>query len=175
MYNLVGFRILCNHLHHDSRTLYHPKKKHPTHLQTILIFPYPQPWKSLIYFLLLGMCLFWTLYIKEITQYMAFCEWLFFHYDRDFKVLHPCCSMLSVSRFFMAIKRKAKSLSCVPLSATPWTVAYQAPLSMGFFRQGYWRGLPFPSPGDLPNPGIKSRSPTLQALPSEPPGKPHGH
>ena len=59
--------------------------------------------------------------------------------------------------------------------ATPWTVAYQAPLSMGFSRQQCWSGLPFPSPGDLPNPGIKPGSPTLQAgaLPSEPPGKPH--
>ena len=60
------------------------------------------------------------------------------------------------------------------LFATPWTVAYQAPLSMGFSRQEYWSGLPFPSPGDLPNPGIEPWSPTLQAdaLTSEPPGKP---
>ena len=58
-------------------------------------------------------------------------------------------------------------------SATPWTAAYQAPLSMEFSRQKYWSGLPFPSPGDLPNPGIEPRSPALQAnsLPSEPPGK----
>ena len=57
---------------------------------------------------------------------------------------------------------------------TPWTVAYLAPLSMGFPGQEYWGGLPFPSPGDLPDPGIKSRSSALQAdsLPSEPPGKP---
>ena len=50
----------------------------------------------------------------------------------------------------------------------------QAPLSMGFSRQEYWSGLPFPAPGDLPNPGIEPRSPTLQAcsLPFEPPGKP---
>ena len=55
-------------------------------------------------------------------------------------------------------------------SETPWTVAHQAPLSMGFFRQEYWSGLPFPSPGNLPDPGIESRSPVLQAdsLPSEP-------
>ena len=54
--------------------------------------------------------------------------------------------------------------------ATAGTVARQAPLSMGFFRQEYWSGLPFPSPGDLPNPGIKPGSPALQtdALPSEP-------
>ena len=66
-----------------------------------------------------------------------------------------------------------KSLGRVRLFATTWTVAYQAPPSMGFFRQEYWSGLPFPSPGDLPNPGIKPGSPTLQAdtLQSEPPGK----
>ena len=46
---------------------------------------------------------------------------------------------------------------------TPWTVAHQAPLSMEFSRQEYWSGLPFPSPKDLPDPGIKPRSPTLQA------------
>ena len=56
-----------------------------------------------------------------------------------------------------------KSLSRVQLFETPWTVAPQAPLSMGFSRQEYWSGLPFPSPGDLPDPGIEPRSPTLQA------------
>ena len=57
---------------------------------------------------------------------------------------------------------------------TPWTVARYAPLSIGFSRQEYCSGLPFPSPGDLPNPGIEPGSPALQAdaLPSEPPGKP---
>ena len=69
---------------------------------------------------------------------------------------------------------KVKSLSCVRLFATPWTVAYQAPPSMRFSRQEYWSGLPFPSPGDLPNPGIEPGSPALQAdtLPSERPGQP---
>ena len=66
-----------------------------------------------------------------------------------------------------------KLLSCVRLFATPWTVAYQASPSMGFSRQEYWSGLPFPSPGDLPNPGIEPGSPTFQAdaFTSEPPGK----
>ena len=66
------------------------------------------------------------------------------------------------------------SVSRVLLFATPWTVAYQAPPSMECPRQESWSGLPFPSPGDLPNPGIELRCPTLQAdaLPSEPPGKP---
>ena len=65
-------------------------------------------------------------------------------------------------------------LSHVQLFAIPWTVAYQAPQSMEFSRQEYWSGLPFPSLGDLPDPGIEPRSPSLQAdaLPSEPPGKP---
>ena len=73
------------------------------------------------------------------------------------------------------LPKKVKSLSCVQLFATPWTIACQAPLSMESSRQEYWNGLPFPSPGDLPNPGIETGSPTLQAdaLPSEPPGKPY--
>ena len=53
--------------------------------------------------------------------------------------------------------------SCIWLFATPWTIARQALLSMGFFRQEYWSGLQFPSPGDLPDPGIKLASPALQA------------
>ena len=53
------------------------------------------------------------------------------------------------------VKVKMKLLSRVRFFATPWTVAYQAPPTMGFFRQEYWSGLPFPSPGDLPDPGIE--------------------
>ena len=62
---------------------------------------------------------------------------------------------------------------CLTL-ATPWTVAHQAPLSMGFSRHEYWSGLPFPFPEDLSDPGIEPRSPALQvdSLLSEPPGKP---
>ena len=75
---------------------------------------------------------------------------------------------------YIVKKVKVKSLSCVQLFAIPWTVAHQAPLSIGFSRQEYWSGLPFPSPGDLPNPGIKPRAPALQAdaLTSDSPGKP---
>ena len=71
-------------------------------------------------------------------------------------------------------KVKVKSLSHVRLFVTLWTVAHQAPLSMAFSRQEYWSGLPFPSPGDLPDPGIEPWSPALEAdtLTSEPPGKP---
>ena len=70
-------------------------------------------------------------------------------------------------------KVKVKSLSHVQFFVIPWTVAYQVPPSMGFSRQEYWSGLPFPSPGDVSNQGIEPRSPALyaDALPSEPPGK----
>ena len=63
---------------------------------------------------------------------------------------------------------------CVWLFTIPWTVAHQVPLSVEFSREEYWSRLPFPSPGDLPDPGIKPRSPALQAdsLPSEPLEKP---
>ena len=66
------------------------------------------------------------------------------------------------------------SLSHVQLFVTLWTVACQALLSMGFSRQEYWSGLPRPSPGDLPNPGIDPKSPALAGkfFTTEPPGKP---
>ena len=83
--------------------------------------------------------------------------------------LFPCICI-----FALLLEDKCvKSLSHVRLFATPWTVAYQAPPSMGFSRQEYWSGLPFPSPGDLPDPGIEPGSPAFQAeaLTSEPPGK----
>ena len=72
---------------------------------------------------------------------------------------------------------EVKSLSHVQFFATPWTVAHQAPPSMGFSRQEYWSGLPFPFPGDLPDPGIEPRSPAFQAdtLTSKLPGKPFKH
>ena len=86
------------------------------------------------------------------------------------KCRHNCgqvCIHVSVLMLF-------KSLSHVQLFATLWTVACHAPLPMGFSRQESWSGLPFPSPGDLSNPGIKPGSSALQAdsLLSEPPGKP---
>ena len=77
----------------------------------------------------------------------------------------------------LAIVHVCQSLGCVQPFATPWTVAHQAPLSMEFSRQEFWSGLPCPSPGDLPDPGIKPRSPALQAeslsfeLPRKPLGK----
>ena len=68
---------------------------------------------------------------------------------------------------------KVKVTQSCPLFATPWTILCQAPLSMEFSRPEYWSGLPFPSPGDLSDPGIEPRSPALQAdsLPTELQGK----
>ena len=83
--------------------------------------------------------------------------------------------LLEDNSVFLPCKpHKVKSLSCVSLFATPWTVTYQAPLSMEFSRQEYWNGVPLPSltgvgyhsfpfSGDLPDPAIEPRSPTLQA------------
>ena len=81
--------------------------------------------------------------------------------------------LFTIYFFLFTVCQKVKSLSRVRLFATPWTVTYQASLSMGFPRHEYWRGLPFPSPGDLPHPGTEPGSPTSQAdaLPSEPPEK----
>ena len=86
------------------------------------------------------------------------------------RLLHTSLTHLHLLHCFCQVN----SLSRVQLFATPWTVAYQAPLSMGFSRQECWSGLPFPSSGDLPDPGIEPGSSTLQAdaLSSEPPRKP---
>ena len=86
--------------------------------------------------------------------------------------------IISVSSFLYLHEFKlVKSLSRVQHFATLWIVAHQAPPSIAFCRQEYWNGLPFPSPGYLPDPGIKPKSPAspvLQAdsLPAEPPGNP---
>ena len=72
-----------------------------------------------------------------------------------------------ISPIFLKRSLRAHVLSrfsCVQLFATPWTIAYQVSLSMGFSRQEYWSGLPFPPPRDLPNPGIKPESPVAPAL-----------
>ena len=82
--------------------------------------------------------------------------------------------VISASLKVLRTMRTHVWLSCVWLFVTPWSVACQVPLSMAFSRQEYWSGLPFPSPGDLPDPGMEPGSSALQAdsLPSEPPGQP---
>ena len=92
--------------------------------------------------------------------------------------LHSCHTLLSSqllpTAHLLQVHHPLRGPSRVRLFATPWTVALQAPLSMGFSRRKSWSGLPFPSPGDLPDPGIKLRSPTLlvDSVLSEPPRKP---
>ena len=98
---------------------------------------------------------------------------------KNWKCFHNIRNKIRMSTLTISIQKscllKMKSLSCVQLFATPWTVACQVPLSMGFSRQEYWSGLQFPSPGDLPDPGIKLVFPTLPAdsLPSKPPENPY--
>ena len=81
---------------------------------------------------------------------------------------------MSTYLLFLQVYVCMPSYPVVSDSVTPWAVTHQAPLSMEISRQEYWSGLPCPPPGDLPDPGIKAISPTLQVdfLPSEPPGKP---
>ena len=95
-------------------------------------------------------------------------------FSRARRCSSPSQKLWVISPFSSAHISCVKSLSRVRLFATLWTVAPQAPLSMGFSRQEYWSRVPFPSPGHLPNPGVEPRSPALQAdtLSSEPPGKP---
>ena len=75
--------------------------------------------------------------------------------------------------FFFLIMSSSEVAQSYQTLQPPWPVPYQTSPSMGFSRQEYWSGLPFPSPGDLPDPGSDPGSPTLQAdaLPSEPPGE----
>ena len=83
--------------------------------------------------------------------------------------------VISAIKLYLEVLLLLFSLSVVSDSfETLWTVAHQAPLSMGFSRQEYWNGLPFPSPGDLPSPGITSMSPVLAGgfFTTEPPGSP---
>ena len=107
------------------------------------------------------------------------CQW-----DSSGKSTEVSCHFLLQHKIMVHLKMDDKlkydakvkvmvAQSCLTLCDL-WTVDCQAPLSMEFSRQEYWRGQSFPSPGDLPDPGIEPKSPTLQAdaLTSEPPGKP---
>ena len=102
---------------------------------------------------------------------MARILFLISHY-RTLSVV-PCVTEQALVGFLLYVGA-CSVLSRVRLFAAPWAVPRQAPLSMGSCRQECWRGVPFPSPGDLPDPGIEPGSPALEAdaLTSEPPGKP---
>ena len=133
-------------------------------------FTFPCAWKFLLFYILNStwyiffsfyFCIWWMATPVIISWY--------------FIMVIFCISLMAFHIYwsFVYPQNEVKSLNHVQLFATRWTVAYQAPPSLGFSRQEHWSGLPFPSPGDLPNPGFEPRSPTLQAdaLPSEPPGK----
>ena len=110
-------------------------------------------------------------YTKSILHLNVINAWIKLY---CFKILNMIPSPWKTSWSILLRKQRNWKWSRARLFVTTWTVADQAPPSMGFSRQEYCNGLPFSSPGDLPNPGIKPKSPALQAdaLPSEPPGKP---
>ena len=97
--------------------------------------------------------------VFQIFLFLALSDlWVCLRFHTAFSPLVLCCLLLvSLS------SAQAKSLSRVRVFATPWTVAYEVPPSMEFSRQEYWSALPFPSPGDFPDPGIEPGSPALQA------------
>ena len=111
-----------------------------------------------------------TLFLLDCFNFAFECVFLF-HYliCHYIFTLGICYALVCV-----CARVRVCSLSRVQLFATPWTVSRQAPLSVGFLRQEYWSGLPFLSPGDLPDPGIKLESPASagEFFTSEPPGKP---
>ena len=103
---------------------------------------------------------------EEMNEYTSFNKWRKLILINTHSRMHSYISALflkitTLRSSNLILVMQVKSLSRVQLFETPWTVAYQAPPSMGFSRQGYWSGLPFPSPGDLPNPGIEPRSPEM--------------
>ena len=103
-------------------------------------------------------------FVFTIPYYFYFNKNLFIHlFIQQIFTEHLTVPCAVLSRF-----------SCVWLCVTPWTIAHQAPLSKGFSRQEYWSGLPFPTPGNLPDWGIEHSSPTQAgSLPLAPPGKPY--
>ena len=126
------------------------------------------------------MCLYKNIILVSITilctfqKTVAYIHTICKHCCETCVYVRVCVKILNKSsvNFVLLRHSEVKSFSRVRLFATPWTVAHQAPLSMGFSRQEYWSGLPFPSPGHLPDPGIKPRSPSLwaDALTSQPQG-----
>ena len=126
----------------------------------------------MIFFLVLG-----SFFLSCSFLHSIFCYTVIHILNIYWKKIYWAPIMCQVPYLTLRTQREVKSLSRVRLFVTPWTITYQAPLSVGFSRQEYWSGLLFPweDPGDLPNPGIKPRSPAgrrFRALWSEPWGKP---
>ena len=102
--------------------------------------------------------------MSELIQGLSFCDQLISLSIMSSGSSFPLCVCVCVCVSVCARARASIVLSCVQLFAIPWTVAHQAPLSMEFSKQEYWSGLPFPSPGDLPVPGIEPESLAFPAL-----------
>ena len=115
---------------------------------------------------------------SKSTEYCKMGFWFFFFFFLQKSLINELKEkrekFKKIGSEWGSLKVKVKPLSRIQFFATPRTVTYEALPSMGFSRQKYWNGLPFPSPGDLPNSGIEPTSPSLQAdaLPSELPRKP---
>ena len=100
------------------------------------------------------------LFQREVFEQKAEGKSLYLHPERNQNDI-PSTETDPVTDILSLLVCGLRPFSCVRLFATQWTVACLVPLSMGFSRQEYWSGLPFPSPGDLPNPGIEPRPPPL--------------
>ena len=129
-----------------------------------------------VFFSLSFFCVYHRILLLEYNCFAGLCEFLLHNKAlciRTSPPSHTKLSSLCYTAGSLSFGGGLVAQSC-PALVTPWTVALQVPLSMGFPRQAYWNWLPFPSPGDLPNPEIAPRSPALQAdsLPIEPPGSP---
>ena len=148
----------------------------------LLVYVY-ESYKQILKFLFLSKCFLRCFSWKHIHLWIFYCMYFWKAPTKNTckKCVYVCyiCSEMGhdrLSYIFCKQTRKSKvlSLSVVSDSEIPQIIARQVPLSMGFSRQEYWSGLPFPSPENLPDPAIKPRSLESQAvsLPSEPPGKP---
>ena len=145
--------------HLIPKHFHHPQKPH-THQQSLSIMPHPQ--QPLNYFLSLWICLFCAFHVSGTVHNAAFCVWL----PSVSIMLSRSIHAVAISEYWYFIPfhcwiKWHCALSPVQLFVTPWTVARQASLSMGFPRQEYWGGMPFPSPGTLPDPGIELKSSAL--------------
>ena len=109
----------------------------------------------------------WQAIVHRVAKSRTWLKWLSRHTYIFYKGGH----LGRVTKMLTVIMGMLSHFSRVWLSVSPWTVAHQAPLSMGFSRQEYWSGLPFPPPGNLPDPGIKPMPPALAGFPGDSAGK----
>ena len=99
--------------------------------------------------------------LRQLLLYSLQLQYTSYVTENKYKQIWGIYDNIFINHLVHTQSEWVNSLSCIRLFANPWTVAYQAPPSVGFSRQEHWSGLPFPSPEDLPDPGIEPRSPTL--------------